>query len=47
MKFATVRSISDRADARAATDFQHFVTDVASRYAPGIVDRLVRSFQAT
>ena len=47
MKFAAVRSISDRADARAARDFQHFVTDVASHYAPGIVDRLVRSLQAT
>ena len=45
--FAAVRTISDRADEQAATDFQHFVTDVASRYALGIVDRLMRALQAT
>ena len=45
--FAAVRTISDRADEHAATDFQHFVTHVASRYALGIVDRLMRALQAT
>ena len=45
--FAAVRTISDRADEHAATDFQHFVTHVASRYALGIVDQLMRALQAT
>ena len=45
--FAAVRTISDRADEQAPTDFQHFVTQVASRYALGIVDRLLRALQAT
>ena len=45
--FAAVRTISDRADEHAAADFQHFVTHVASRYALGIVDRLMRALQAT
>lgn len=47
LPFAAVRSISDRADAQAATDFQHFVTQVASRYTLGIVDRLMRALQPT
>ena len=45
--FAAVRTISDRADEQAPTDFQHFVTHVASAYALGIVDRLMRSLQLT
>ncbi len=45
--FAAVRTISDRADEQAPTDFQHFVTHVASRYTLGIVDRLLRALQAT
>jgi len=45
--FAAVRTISDRADEEAAADFQHFVSHVASRYALGIVDRLMRALQAT
>jgi len=41
--FAAVRTISDRADDSAHTDFAHFVTHVASRYALGIVDHLMRA----
>ena len=41
--FAAVRTISDRADDQAPTDFQHFVTHVASHYALGIVDRFMRA----
>ena len=41
--FAAVRTISDRCDEDAAVDFQHFVTHVASRYAQGIVDHLMRA----
>lgn len=39
--FAAVRTISDRADEASATDFQHFVTHVASRYALAIIDELM------
>ena len=39
--FAAVRTISDRSDEASATDFQHFVTHVASRYARAIVDALM------
>ena len=38
---AAVRTISDRADAQAHGDFQHFVTQVASRYSQHIVMALV------
>lgn len=41
--FAAARTISDRADEHAATDFQHFVTHVARHYALGMVDHLVRA----
>jgi adenosylhomocysteine nucleosidase len=44
--FAAVRTISDRADDSADTDFGHFVTHVASRYALGIVDHLMRALAA-
>lgn len=43
--FAAVRTISDRADDNATTDFQHFVTHVASHYALGIVNHLVRALE--
>ena len=36
--FAAVRTISDRADAQAHGDFQHFVTQVASQYSHHIRD---------
>ena len=39
--FAAVRTISDRSDEASATDFQHFVTHVASRYARAIIDELM------
>jgi adenosylhomocysteine nucleosidase len=35
--FAAVRTISDRADDTAHTDFQHFMRDVASRYSRAIL----------
>lgn len=41
--FAAVRTISDRADAQAHGDFQHFVTQVASLYSHHIVMGLLRS----
>jgi len=45
LPFAAVRTISDRADDSAHVDFAHFVRDVASRYADGIVHELLQSFQ--
>jgi 5'-methylthioadenosine/S-adenosylhomocysteine nucleosidase len=39
--FAAVRTISDRSDEASATDFPHFVTHVASRYARAIIDELM------
>ena len=39
--FAAVRTISDRSDEASATDFQHFVTHIASRYARAIIDELM------
>lgn len=41
--FAAVRTISDRADAQAHGDFQHFVTHVASQYSHHIVTSLLNS----
>ncbi len=41
--FAAVRTISDRSDEYAPADFQHFVTQVASHYALGIVDQFMRA----
>ena len=41
--FAAVRTMSDRADDQAPGDFQHFVAHVASRYAMGIVERLMHA----
>lgn len=40
--FAAVRTISDRADDEAHTDFPAFVREVASRYAECIIDALLR-----
>ena len=40
--FAAMRSISDRADNTAHTDFQGFVHTVASRYAQNILKEFVR-----
>ncbi|WP_090043954.1 5'-methylthioadenosine/adenosylhomocysteine nucleosidase [Limnohabitans sp. 2KL-27] len=37
--FAAVRTISDRADDTAHTDFQRFIREVASRYSLAIVSR--------
>ena len=39
--FAAVRTISDRADAQAHGDFQHFVTQVASQYSHRIIMGLI------
>jgi adenosylhomocysteine nucleosidase len=39
--FAAVRTISDRSDEDSATDFQHFVTHVASHYARSIIEQLM------
>ncbi len=39
--FAAVRTISDRSDEDSATNFQHFVTHVASHYARSIVEQLM------
>ena len=39
--FAAVRTISDRSDEDSATDFQHFVTHVASHHARAIVGHLM------
>lgn len=43
--FAAVRTISDRADAQAHCDFQHFVTEVASVYTNQIIMKLVEMLQ--
>ena len=45
--FAAVRTISDRADAQAHGDFQHFVTQVASHYAYQIIINLMHVLQKT
>ena len=41
--FAAVRTISDRADAQAHGDFQHFVTHIASQYAFHIIMGLLNT----
>jgi adenosylhomocysteine nucleosidase len=41
LPFASVRTISDRADDTAHVDFPKFVGDVASRYARSIVERFL------
>ena len=41
VRFAAVRTISDRADASAATDFNRFLTEVASPYSAAIVTHCV------
>ena len=41
LPFASVRTISDRADDSAHVDFPKFVGDVASRYARNIVERFL------
>ena len=41
LPFASVRTISDRADDSAHVDFPKFVGDVASRYARSIVERFL------
>ena len=40
--FAAMRSISDRADDTAHTDFAEFVRTVASRYAQAVLAEFVR-----
>lgn len=40
--FAAVRTISDRADDTAHTDFQRFIREVASRYSLAIVSQWLR-----
>ncbi|MFT6591104.1 MAG: adenosylhomocysteine nucleosidase [Rhodoferax sp.] len=40
--FAALRTISDRADEQAHTDFQQFVDEVASHYARAIIGQLLR-----
>ena len=40
--FGAVRTVSDRADDSATSDFQHFVTHVASHYTRGIVEHFLR-----
>ncbi|WP_235939105.1 5'-methylthioadenosine/adenosylhomocysteine nucleosidase [Schauerella aestuarii] len=42
--FTVVRTISDRADAQAATDFMRFVNAVASAYASGVLRRYLAAF---
>jgi adenosylhomocysteine nucleosidase len=37
--FAAVRTISDRADDTAHTDFNHFIREVASRYSRAILSQ--------
>jgi adenosylhomocysteine nucleosidase len=37
--FAAVRTISDRADDAAHTDFQRFICEVASRYSLAILSQ--------
>lgn len=41
LPFASIRTISDRADDSAHVDFPKFVGDVASRYARNIVERFL------
>ena len=41
LPFASVRTISDRADDSAHVDFPKFVGDVASQYARSIVERFL------
>ena len=41
LPFASVRTISDRADDSAHVDFPLFVGEVASRYARGVVERFL------
>lgn len=45
--FASVRTISDRADDSAHVDFPVFVEKVASRYARAIVEKLLIALQKT
>jgi adenosylhomocysteine nucleosidase len=40
--FAAVRTVSDRADDAAHTDFQRFVSGVASRYSLAILTRWLK-----
>ena len=40
--FAAVRTISDRSDEDSPTDFQHFVTHVASQHARAIIGQLMQ-----
>ena len=42
VRFAVVRTISDRADDEAAVDFDRFVAAIASRYTLAIVRRYLR-----
>ena len=42
VRFAVVRTISDRADDGAAVDFGRFVAEVASRYTLAILRRYLR-----
>jgi adenosylhomocysteine nucleosidase len=44
--FAVVRTVSDRADDTAHVDFNHFVTEVASRYTLSIVQHHLRALGA-
>ncbi|MGH8822668.1 MAG: 5'-methylthioadenosine/adenosylhomocysteine nucleosidase, partial [Rhodoferax sp.] len=39
--FAAIRTISDRADDQAHRDFKEFVSEVASRYAHAIIERVL------
>ncbi len=41
--FAALRTISDRADEQASTDFSRFVEQVASHYSAAILDRWLRT----
>ena len=43
--FAAVRTISDRADDKAHTDFQRFIREVASRYSLAILSRWLKRRQ--
>jgi adenosylhomocysteine nucleosidase len=42
VRFAVVRTVSDRADNAASVDFVRFVAEIASRYTLGIVRRYLR-----
>ena len=44
--FAAVRTISDRADDAAQTDFQRFIREVASRYSLAILSQWLNNRQA-